>query len=177
MAHWWINVPVAKNTQNIFQNLGLYVFRGLERRLVRGWRFQSQGVHRDFHGLPRDSLTGRTSSREKHLDKFFKICVLSVWVTDLGDLLATWHNRENRVFCENMAVFKTFLVFPQSFVTIHCLPRFTTLPNSSCLSQKLHFSSTSQHQSSRKRYGFFSFHYIFHVYDFVLLDLWRVFAV
>ena len=38
---------------------------------------------RDFHDLPRDSLTGRTSSREKHLEKFFKIFVLSVLATCL----------------------------------------------------------------------------------------------
>ena len=46
-------------------------------------------VLRDFRGLPHDSLTGRTSSREKYLDKFFKIFVLSVLTTGLGDLLAT----------------------------------------------------------------------------------------
>ena len=45
------------------------VSRDLVWRLVRGWRFQSRGVHRDFRGLPRDSLVGKTSSREKHLDK------------------------------------------------------------------------------------------------------------
>ena len=146
-------------------------------RLVRGWRFQSRGVRRDFRSLSRDSLTGRTSSHEKHLDKFFKICVLSVLATDTGDLLATWLSCENRVFSTNRSVFKLFQFFPRTFVTVHCLPRFTTLPNTLCLSQKLHFSSTSQHQSSRKRYGLFSFHYIFRVYDFVLLDLWRVFAV
>ena len=44
---------------------------------------------RDFSGLPHDFLAGRTSSREKHFDKFFKICVLSVLETDTGDLLAT----------------------------------------------------------------------------------------
>ena len=27
----------------------------------------------DFRGLPRDSFAGRTSSREKHLEKFFQI--------------------------------------------------------------------------------------------------------
>ena len=27
---------------------------------------------RDFRGLPRDSLAGRTSSHEKHLDTFFQ---------------------------------------------------------------------------------------------------------
>ena len=38
---------------------------------------------RDFCGLPRNSLASRTSSREKHLDKFFKIFVLSVLATCL----------------------------------------------------------------------------------------------
>ena len=28
------------------------------------------GVHRNFHGLPCDFLTGRTSSCEKHLENF-----------------------------------------------------------------------------------------------------------
>ena len=36
---------------------------------------------RNFRGLPRDSLVGRTSSHKKHLDKFFKILVLSVLAT------------------------------------------------------------------------------------------------
>ena len=38
---------------------------------------------RDFCGLPRDSFTGKTFSRKKHLDKVFKIFVLSVLVTCL----------------------------------------------------------------------------------------------
>ena len=33
---------------------------------------------RDFRGLARDSLAGRPSSREKHLEKFFKLLSLSV---------------------------------------------------------------------------------------------------
>ena len=44
---------------------------------------------RDFRGLPRDSLMGRTSSFENHLDKIFKIFVLSVLATGPGDLLTT----------------------------------------------------------------------------------------
>ena len=44
---------------------------------------------RDFCGSPRDFLAGRTSSREKHLDKFFKIFILSVLAIGPGDLLAT----------------------------------------------------------------------------------------
>ena len=63
---------------------------------------------RDFRDSPRDSLASRTFNREKHLDEFFKIFVLSVLATDPSDLLATWLNRENRVFCANRSVFKRF---------------------------------------------------------------------
>ena len=44
---------------------------------------------RDFRNLPRDSLAGRTSSRKKHVDKFFKIFVLIVLATGTGDFLTT----------------------------------------------------------------------------------------
>ena len=40
-------------------------------RLVRKWMVQSRGVHRDFHSSARDSLAGRPSSCEKHLESFF----------------------------------------------------------------------------------------------------------
>ena len=40
-------------------------------RLVREWKVQSQGVHREFRDLARDSLTSRLSSYEKHLEIFF----------------------------------------------------------------------------------------------------------
>ena len=47
-------------------------------RLVHEWKVQSRGVHRDFRGLTRGSLADRPSSREKHLEIFFKILSLSV---------------------------------------------------------------------------------------------------
>ena len=40
--------------------------------LVREWKVQSWGVHRDFRGSARESLASETSSREKHLANFFK---------------------------------------------------------------------------------------------------------
>ena len=42
-------------------------------RLVREWKVQLRGVHKDFHGLARDSLTSETSSREKQLANFSKL--------------------------------------------------------------------------------------------------------
>ena len=77
---------------------------------------------RDFRGLPRDSLAGRTSNRKKHIDKFFNIFVLSALATGPSDLLATWFSRENRMLCTNRSVFKRFQFFPQTSVTVHCLP-------------------------------------------------------
>ena len=67
---------------------------------------------RDFRGLPHDFLAGRTSSHEKHLDKFFKIFVLSVLAIGPSDLLATLLSHENRVFCAYKSVFKCFQFFP-----------------------------------------------------------------
>ena len=54
------------------------IFAGHFWRLVREWKVQSRGSLRDFRGLARDLLAGRPSSREKHLEKFFKLLSLSV---------------------------------------------------------------------------------------------------
>ena len=73
-------------------------------------------VHKDFHSLFRNSLAGRTSNREKHLENFSKI-FLSVLATSPGDLHATWFNRENHVFYIMRAFFwtsfKNFSFFPR----------------------------------------------------------------
>ena len=47
-------------------------FAGQFWRLTREWKVKSRGLHRDFRGSARDSLTGRPSSREKHLKIFFQ---------------------------------------------------------------------------------------------------------
>ena len=72
---------------------------------------QSREVHWNFRGSARDSLAGRPSSHEKHLENFFSISSLSVLATCLGDLLATCVGSEKRVFCISKTVFKTFSVF------------------------------------------------------------------
>ena len=55
-------------------------------RLVRKWKVQLQGLHRDFRSSAHDSLAGRPSSREKHLGKFFKLltsmCYTAYLATD-----------------------------------------------------------------------------------------------
>ena len=80
-------------------------------RLVREWMVQLRGVHRDFRGSARNSLVGRPSSREKHLENFSQFCL---WMF-CRLALATCLSREKRVFCVSKIVFKTFLVFPSNF--------------------------------------------------------------
>ena len=65
------------------------MFAGQFWRLVREWKVQSRGLLRDFRGSARDSLAGRPSSREKHLEKFFKFLSLSVLAAWTGDCVAT----------------------------------------------------------------------------------------
>ena len=79
-------------------------------RLVHEWKVQSRGVHRDFRGSVRGSLASKTSSCEKHLAKFFIFLIWSVLVGKLGDSLATYLSRENRVFCK-MRVLQNELIF------------------------------------------------------------------
>ena len=81
------------------------LFRGSGWWLVHGWKVQSRGVHRDFRGSVHDYLASGTSSREKHLENFFKSFLSSVLVAGPGDLHATWLSRENRVFCTKWVSF------------------------------------------------------------------------
>ena len=63
-------------------------------RLVREWKVQSRGVHRDFCGSARDSFAGRPSNREKHWEIFFSILSLSVLAACPSDL---FQSRKTRV--------------------------------------------------------------------------------
>ena len=81
------------------------IFAGHFWRLVCEWKVQSRGLLRDFRGSARDSLAGRPSSREKHLEKIFKFLSLSVLAAWSGDCVATYSSRENRVFGRNRSSF------------------------------------------------------------------------
>ena len=124
---------------------------------------------RDFRGSPRDSLTGRTSSCEKHLDKFFKIFVLSVLAIGPGDLLATWLSCENHVFCAYRSVFNVFS-FPSNISDCSLSSPFqTSLKLTVSLSKNLHFYITSTSIFTKKVW--FSYYLIaLHVYCMCFLD-------
>ena len=73
--------PVLATQSRVSQVVCLSrMFAGHIWRLAREWKVQSRGLLRDFRGSTRDPLAGRPSSREKHLEKFFKLLSLSVLV-------------------------------------------------------------------------------------------------
>ena len=83
------SMPSHEKYLEYFSKFGfLMFFMTQSSNLFAGERFSHGGTQK-FCGLPRDFLTGRTSSREKHLEKFFKIFVFSDLATSPGDFLTT----------------------------------------------------------------------------------------
>ena len=103
-----------KRLRIFFKKLEFHVFRNLGWRLVRGWKVQLWGVHRDFRGSVRDSLASGTSICEKHLENFFKSFLSSVLAACPSDLHATYVSRENRMFCTKWVSFLNFFSFPSN---------------------------------------------------------------
>ena len=66
-------------------------------RLVREWKVQSRGVHRDFCGSTRDSFTGRPSSHEKHLEIFSQFWLWVFWRLALATCWRLVSIAKNRV--------------------------------------------------------------------------------
>ena len=123
------------------------------RRLVREWKVQSWGVHRDFRGSTRDSLVSETSSRGKHLEIFSKLLAWSVLAGVSSDYLATYLSHEKRVFCTMRAVFKIFFSFLSNFLWLFIVFSIWNFSNTLCYPLPtpllLHFFS----KSSRKGMG------------------------
>ena len=91
------------------------VFAGNFWQLVREWKVQSRGLLRDFRGSARDSLAGRPSSREKHLEKFFQIFVLECFGGLIWRLFGdSFQLRKSRVL-DIQGQFLNFLFLPRSF--------------------------------------------------------------
>ena len=101
------SIFIDSNTKRFLGVLGVFgkyfVFTKTEKfqkqccpvwRLVHKWEVQLRGVHKDFRGSARDSLTSETSSREKHFANFFKSFGLKCFGECSGDL---YQSRKTRV--------------------------------------------------------------------------------
>ena len=135
-------------------------------QIVREWKRQLRGLLRKFRGSLHDFLASGPSSREKYLDKFFLIGFL---VTSLRLILVT----KLRIlrFKDNF-----FLNFQFSLVHFDCslsCPFISLSQNHRVLSNKPPFSLSSLFQTSRKGMGFlfFSKHFMFIAFDFLVFEL------
>ena len=113
----------------------------------------SRGGYIDFCGSARDSLVGRPSSHEKHLEIFSQFWLWVFWWL----ALATCFNREKRVFCVSKTVFKNFLIFPSTFCDCSLSSLFLSqlkLTQTLCVTlYKLHFCIFSPPNLQEKGMG------------------------
>jgi len=153
-----------KRLRIFFKNLDSHAFRGLGWWLILGWKVQTRGVHRDFHGSVHDSLASGTSSHKKHLEIFFKSFLSSVLATRPGDFLVTCLSHENRMFW--IGQFLKLFSFPShvSDCSLSSLPE--TLSNSPYYSWKtsiFYIISTQNLQENGMGFLFLSSYFMFWV--------------
>ena len=121
--------------------------------LVREWKVQSRGLHRDFRSSAHDSLASRPSSCEKHLENFSKFCLWMFWRLDLESCWRLTLVAKNTCLAKTGAIFKSFSVFPRSFCDCSLSLSTVSFPNAQCNPFQtpllLHFFS----KSSRKGMG------------------------
>ena len=127
------------------------VSRGSVWRLVRRWRFPSQGYLEIFAAYL-TTLSRVELPVVKNAQKNFQ----NFWLQFSGDLLATYPSREKRVFCVIWSVFKTFGFFPRTFSTVHCLV-FLTL--------------SQTHRITLKNILIFAKYFMFFALDFLICEL------
>ena len=76
--------------------------------LVHEWKVQSRGVHRDFRGSARNSLVGRPSNCEKHLEIFSQFCLWVFWRLTLATCWRLTLVAKNTCLAKTESVFKPF---------------------------------------------------------------------
>ena len=137
-------------------------------RLVREWKVQSWGVHREFHGSARNSLTSRPSSCEKNLENFFIILTMSVLAACPGN---SPQSRKMHVWQKVGQFLKTFSVFPRTFYNYSLSLSIETHPNTPYHSLQTPFLHFFTSKSLRKRYGFSFPHLISRVLSFIFVNI------
>ena len=148
------SMPQSQKILRIFFKIWVFnISRDSVWRFVRRWKVQSRGDLEIFVAYL--ATLSRVELCEKHLNKFFKIFFLSVLATSPGDLLVTWLNRKNRVFCAYKSV------FPSNISDCSLSSPFqTSLKLTVSLSKNLHFCIFNLQISKKKVWVFLSSIYI-----------------
>ena len=128
-------------------------FTGQFWQYVRKWKVQSWGVHREFRGSTRDSLTGRPSSHEKHLENFSQFCLWVFWRLDLMTCWRLTPVAKNECLAKTGLVFKYFQFSLKLFMTIHFLSQLNLTQTLRVTLYKLHFCTFSPPNLQEKGMG------------------------
>ena len=112
-------------------------------RLVHEWKVQSRGVHRDFRGSARDSLTGRPSNHKKHLENFSQFCLWVFWRLALATCWRLTPVAKNACLAKTRLVFKPFQFSLELFMTIHFLSQLNLTQTLRVTLYKLHCCTSS----------------------------------
>ena len=175
--------PSRKKDLEKFQKSRFLAFSRLRLATCSGVEAPVVSLTQNGSRLPSRLTLGWTSSREKHLDKFFKICHTGFWQLDLVTCLRLIPVTKNVCFALwglfSGQFSKKIFIFPSLIVTVHCLVRSFPFQTHRVLSKNPSFSSQSLHKSSRKGMGFlfFSKYFMFLALDFLdfvfLFEIWK----
>ena len=143
----------SQKRQKIFQNYGLLKFSQLGLATYSWMEAPIARLYKNFCGSLHDFLTGGPSNHEKHLDKFFKNFVTSVWWLVLATCTRLVSIAKNMCFALLGQVLKLFS-FPSNIFYCSLSCPFISLSNSLCFSQKPPLFFIISTSILKKRYGF-----------------------
>ena len=147
-------------------------------RLVRKWKVQSQGVHRDFRGSARDSLASETSSCEKNLANFFQ----NFWLEVFGDwklaivwrlssvAKIAWFAKRSFFFFFNTNLKKSLNFFFSCILWLFIFWSHFQYFNTTVVNSKIFHYFVTIFSIFKERYGFCPLLFIFHSYCLFLMD-------
>ena len=116
---------------------------------------QSREVHRNFRGSACDSLAGRPSSCEKHLENFSQFCLWVFWQLDLVTYWRLTSVAKNKCLAKIGSVFKSFQFSLEPFMTIHFLSQLNLTQTLPVILYKLHcWTCTPQNLQEEKVWAF-----------------------
>ena len=104
-------------------------------RLIREWKVQSRGLHKNFRGLARNSLAGWHSSREKHLENFSQFCLWVFWRLDLVTCWRLTSVTKKACFAFRREFLKIFSAFSFDFLWLFAVFPISLSPVSDPITQ------------------------------------------
>ena len=147
-THWRVKIPIVKKTSNFFSKSGFKDFW----RLILATHSRVASSTRGFC----DSLASESPSREKDLEKFFKIWIQGILATHLATYSQVSWVAKNACFAKIGLKIRQFQNFSVSLASGACLFVFSASPSLKTIffTSKTFIFLFNLHAKSKKRYEF-----------------------